>query len=557
MTTLRRAAAALLALLSAPAARAMEVGDEVCITGFIMDRWCIEETGGTLLDNPSIISLQQPEEHSYHCLLDVGVCRRSGFVVLGPKNPATDRHCLGFRIDDGDAVLAAGRAAGRQGYCTTCTGGEDDPEYGYRATVRGIVDSLGDGSEDVSGTPVLRDVEMLDAGVGCGAVDSVSPQCARQLQTAPEPTPDPTPAPVATETGSTAASNSGGEALSCPDALTESAVIDPSATLFYAMVPSDPADAGNGVFCARLEVENDGWVGLAFSSSGGMADSTGVIGVPGEGTVRKYELFAYGVTEMTEARQTLIDASIAQDGDTTIMSFAKLLEEEGEVAVVEGSNTMLHARGGDSVSYHGGADRFVFEVDLSASAAATDAPTMKPVTVSPTMKPSLSPVTESPTMKPSVAPVTESPTMKPTLSPVTESPVMSPVTLSPVATPTASPVAPTLAPMAATDAPTGKPSIASATPAPSTTTTVDPTDEPTAPPATDTTTSPSASPFAFNVSTPPTGPPTAPAPTASTTAPNAMQFTPGTAAPNVSSASAKSLTAGAIASFAVAATLLG
>ena len=37
MTSLLRAAA-LLALLSAPAARAMEVGDEVCITGFIMDR---------------------------------------------------------------------------------------------------------------------------------------------------------------------------------------------------------------------------------------------------------------------------------------------------------------------------------------------------------------------------------------------------------------------------------------------------------------------------------------------------------------------------------------
>ena len=42
----------------------VEVGDEICFEGFIMDSFCIER--GTLLDAPTIISLQNPELHSFH-----------------------------------------------------------------------------------------------------------------------------------------------------------------------------------------------------------------------------------------------------------------------------------------------------------------------------------------------------------------------------------------------------------------------------------------------------------------------------------------------------------
>ena len=50
---------------------ALKIGDVVCVTGYIMDHFCIER--GTLLDNPSTETLKNPEEHSFHCLLDVGV----------------------------------------------------------------------------------------------------------------------------------------------------------------------------------------------------------------------------------------------------------------------------------------------------------------------------------------------------------------------------------------------------------------------------------------------------------------------------------------------------
>jgi hypothetical protein len=83
-----------------------------------MDHFCIER--GTLLDNPSIVTLESPEEHSFHCLLDVQVCYESGFQVLGVKNEGSGLHELCYRLDDSDAVIAAGRASGQDGYCSTC-----------------------------------------------------------------------------------------------------------------------------------------------------------------------------------------------------------------------------------------------------------------------------------------------------------------------------------------------------------------------------------------------------------------------------------------------------
>lgn len=133
---------------------------------------CIEDTKdiygteeGVLLDNPNTVTLQHPEEHSFHCLLDVSSCYKSGFRVLGEKDPATDRHSLGYRLDDSEAVLTVGRATGKKGYCSTCDGGTQ--EKGFRATVKGIIKDLGDGSD-----PTLTSFTMLDASVGCDGDDN-------------------------------------------------------------------------------------------------------------------------------------------------------------------------------------------------------------------------------------------------------------------------------------------------------------------------------------------------------------------------------------------------
>ena len=61
---------------------------------------CVFDNGGVLLDSPNVVTLQNPEEHSFHCLLDVGVCAASGYQVLGTKDPTTDRHCPGFRLSE-------------------------------------------------------------------------------------------------------------------------------------------------------------------------------------------------------------------------------------------------------------------------------------------------------------------------------------------------------------------------------------------------------------------------------------------------------------------------
>eukprot|EP00804_Cyclotella_cryptica_P011832 CCRYP_015358-RA/>CCRYP_015358-RA protein AED:0.09 eAED:-0.09 QI:0/-1/0/1/-1/1/1/0/223 len=170
------------ALSANQGASAVKVGDEVCITGYVVDNFCIEL--GNFLDNPSVKTLEHPEEHSFHCLLDVESCRDGGYQVLGEKNGDTGMHCLGFRLNDTDAVVAAGQSSGQSGYCTSCTGDSAAPEYGWLATVKGTIVNMGDGSNGITGTPILNDVRVLSSDVECNRT-TVPPLC---VGTAPTPT---------------------------------------------------------------------------------------------------------------------------------------------------------------------------------------------------------------------------------------------------------------------------------------------------------------------------------------------------------------------------------
>ena len=167
----------LVAYLNIDAIDAIEVGDEVCMTGYIMDIFCIDL--GVLLDNRQITTLKEPENHSFHCLFDESRCYNSGFVVLGEKDPESSLHCLGLRLEESNVVIDAGRAAGSGKTsnthitCRTCTGDASKPVAGYRATVKGTVKDLGDGSSGVSGQPLLNNIELLDFDVGCGDQDGI------------------------------------------------------------------------------------------------------------------------------------------------------------------------------------------------------------------------------------------------------------------------------------------------------------------------------------------------------------------------------------------------
>ena len=163
----------------------------------------------------------------------------------------------------------------------------------------------------------------------------------------------------------------------CPPSLANSINISngtnhyEGAILHYAVVPSSPSDANNGILCGRLEVlNNDGsWVGIGISRNYNMFGSEAVIGLPidtlsdgitKQNTVMKYKLGGYtvgyevggwGVYYMAEEKQTLTNTSLVleetENGDEImIMSFTKLLIEDDEIIIKEnGTNIFLFASG--------------------------------------------------------------------------------------------------------------------------------------------------------------------------------------------------------------------
>ena len=135
---------------------------------------------------------------------------------------------------------------------------------------------------------------------------------------------------------------------------------------------------------------------------------------------------ASGVTPMSAARQTLTDTSIRLVGDKTIMTFTKMLVEDGEMEIYEtGPNAFLHARGSNGhLGYHDNG-RFVFVKDFLDDIK-TDPPTRRPTSI-PTPRPTPIP-TPQPTPIPTPQPqpvITPNPTemfIRPTVPVFTPNP---------------------------------------------------------------------------------------------------------------------------------------
>ena len=84
--------------LSLNTASSLEVGDTICVQGYIMDYWCIDNV--VMLDNPKLKTLESPGEHTAHCLLDVGVCLDSPFEVLTDPVASGGLYTRGYRLTD-------------------------------------------------------------------------------------------------------------------------------------------------------------------------------------------------------------------------------------------------------------------------------------------------------------------------------------------------------------------------------------------------------------------------------------------------------------------------
>ena len=109
---------------------------EVCVEGFVMDKFCIDR--GTLLDNPSVKTLENPEKHSVHCLVDISVCYKSGFHILLPNPSGSPAYANAVRLDGvgNQKVLEVARA---NGICRDTCGSGGTIRKGLRGTFFGTI----------------------------------------------------------------------------------------------------------------------------------------------------------------------------------------------------------------------------------------------------------------------------------------------------------------------------------------------------------------------------------------------------------------------------------
>ena len=132
----------------------LQDGDEICDEGFIMDNYCLAL--GFLLDNNDVVTLESPELHSLHCLLDVSVCWQSNYTMLREPAETESLYSVAYEFDaSGSGLLRdLGQSVGMNGYCTSCTAEEDGQEFGFRAVVKGIV-------VDASAVPPLVNITAV------------------------------------------------------------------------------------------------------------------------------------------------------------------------------------------------------------------------------------------------------------------------------------------------------------------------------------------------------------------------------------------------------------
>ncbi len=146
----------------------------------------------------------------------------------------------------------------------------------------------------------------------------------------------------------------------------QSSVGGSTLTFKYAIVLS-PSSPDGDVLCARLERSDvEGYIGFGISPGGTMDGGMAIIGLPGDGTVRKYNLSGDRSVElMSNDKQTLMDAIITQEDGVTILEFTKYLREDGENAILaNGDNTFLYALGdGNDMAYHSDRGSFVLDFE--------------------------------------------------------------------------------------------------------------------------------------------------------------------------------------------------
>ncbi|KAL3940070.1 MAG: hypothetical protein SGBAC_005326, partial [Bacillariaceae sp.] len=161
-----------------------------------------------MIDNGRV-TLEEPERHTVHCLVDVGICLDTAFEVLIESSSGSTAYSRGYRLDDDSKsdILSLARSVGS---CTTCANGYDNSmlRTGFKAVMKVTVLDLNPDNGE-SAPPLVRVNERKDSSsLGndpCQSeynmAEGIAVSAPTNIPTPPPtrpPTPPPTPPPTST-----------------------------------------------------------------------------------------------------------------------------------------------------------------------------------------------------------------------------------------------------------------------------------------------------------------------------------------------------------------------
>ncbi|KAL3939863.1 MAG: hypothetical protein SGBAC_005498 [Bacillariaceae sp.] len=159
---------------------------------------------------------------------------------------------------------------------------------------------------------------------------------------------------------------------------------------------------GQDTITIRYTSPQTGWLAVGLGT--GMVNGEVVIGKPDDNnSVKKYRMTAKSGSAISELpNQTLINASLQQTGGTTILTFTKLLVEDGEYTITAGASNSFIAAFGSSNTFavHSGYGVQAVTLDAGGSAPTTPAPTVASIAPVPTNPPTTAAPFNAPTNLP-------------------------------------------------------------------------------------------------------------------------------------------------------------
>ena len=150
---------------STTSSNALEIGDHLCVQGYVMDYYCIDKVN--MIDN-GLPTLEQPGQRTVHCLVDVSLCYTTPFEILTDPVDGSD-YTRGYRLTEASKqpIIELARSVGS---CSTCVKGYDSSMLGrgFRAVVNATVVELSNG--DVPPTIAVHQMAYDTSNDPCMAV---------------------------------------------------------------------------------------------------------------------------------------------------------------------------------------------------------------------------------------------------------------------------------------------------------------------------------------------------------------------------------------------------